>query len=55
MKLITSQVMDQEFAAPVALSDITDRPAEHLGESDRAAVLYRRSFRAQPQRALPMF
>ncbi len=41
-RLITSHVMNQDFAAWLGQGPIADRTQEHLGESDRGVILLRR-------------
>jgi 5,5'-dehydrodivanillate O-demethylase oxygenase subunit len=41
-RLITSHIMNQDFAAWLGQGRIADRTREHLGESDRGVILFRR-------------
>jgi 5,5'-dehydrodivanillate O-demethylase len=39
--------MNQDFVAWVAQGTVTDRPNEHLGESDRGVIMLRRKLQEQ--------
>ncbi len=41
-RLLTSHVMNQDFVAWLGQGTIADRTREHLGESDRGVILFRR-------------
>jgi 5,5'-dehydrodivanillate O-demethylase len=41
-RLITSHIMNQDFAAWIGQGAIADRTQEHLGESDRGVILLRK-------------
>ncbi len=46
-KLITTHVMNQDFAAWIGQGRIADRSREHLGASDQGVMLFRRRLQAE--------
>ncbi|HMH50920.1 MAG TPA: aromatic ring-hydroxylating dioxygenase subunit alpha [Candidatus Acidoferrum sp.] len=47
---ITSHIMNQDFVAWVGQGAISDRPGEHLGESDRGVIMMRRRMLEEAER-----